>query len=638
MLVRATPRSSRLARSVVSALGLLLVVVSALVSADSSRRHDQEEHDQLAQLRAHDRAEAVARVTAAGEADAAALVRALADGYAPGPIRLIDVRTGTTLAIADAEAPTSPPLSPALRTAALARPDVAVAVAGQRAVSSRVVVPASDEDWAVLVPIRIDALRLQDLLTRDSVAVVAIGLLLLLVVFLNAGNARRAAARAALIDPLTGVRSRLGIVAHIDEAFADRRAATTVCVIQIELDGLPDVHGTLGHVAAAELLRRVARRLVVEFPSVEVARLDGGSFALACTDLADPAEALAFAEMVRESLHEPFELDGLQLGVDADLGVVLGPDHGLDGALLLRRADLAAQRARAAHDPVVLFERSFDSPTPERLALVAELRRAIDNDELLLNYQPIVHMLSGEVVAFEALVRWRHPTRGVIPPVEFVPLAERTALVHPLTAWVLDEAMRQSNAWCEAGTFVPIAINVSARCLDDESFADAVEETMTRWNVPSHLLEIELTESAVMDDPARARRVLGQLHRLGVNIAIDDFGTGYSSLAYLQSLPVDMLKIDATFVQQLGHRPGEGTIVRSIVALARTLGLQVIAEGVDDDKALRFLVETGCDLGQGYRWAQPMDGEAALAMVRACSLSSEPSAGSESVDERGDQG
>ena len=608
---------------VVSALGLLLVVAGALVSADSARRNDQQQHDQLAQLRAHDRAEAVARLVLDGDADAAALERALRDGYSPGPIRLIDVRSGETLAVADAEHPTTPTLIPALRNAAVRRPDRPVTVNGQRAVTSRVVVPEVDEDWAVLVPITVDRLRVQDLLTRDSVAVVAIGLLLLLVVFLNARNARRARERAALVDPLTGVSSRLGIVRYIDEVLAARAEGTTVTVIQVDLDGLPDVHGTLGHVAASELLRRVARRIVVEFPSVHVARLEGGTFALACRDLVDPAEALAFAELVRESLHEPFELDGLSLGVDADLGVVTGPEHGLDAALLLRRADLAAQRARAAHEPIVLFERGFDNPTPERLALVADLRRAIENDELFLNYQPIIHMLSGEVVAFEALVRWRHPTRGILLPGEFVPLAERTALVHPLTAWVLDTAMRQVNEWCEADTFVPVAINVSARCLSDEGFAFTVEDVMDRWGVPSHLLEIELTESAVMDDASQAKRVLGQLHRLGVNIAIDDFGTGYSSLAYLQSLPVDTLKIDASFVQQLGHRPGEGTIVKSIVALARTLGLQVIAEGVDDDHAMRFLLDIGCDLGQGYHWSQPVDGDDALALVRSRLLTAE---------------
>jgi diguanylate cyclase (GGDEF)-like protein len=634
VIARATPRSSTVARAGVAVAGLVLVVGGALVSADSARGHDQLDHDHVAQLRARDRAEAVARAAQAQrleKLDQAVLAHALEDGYVPGPIRLVDTRTGRLVATTATGSRASVNASnagdvelSATAVAAVTRPGVVVdGTRAERFVASRVVQPGSQVDWAVVVPVEVEPLRVQDLLSRDSVAVVAIGLLLLLVVFLNARNARRTAERDALVDALTGASSREGVARFVDEALARRNDHSTVTVLHAELDGLAELHGALGHAAASELLRQVAQRLVAWLPSAHVGRLDGATFALACEELRDHAEAVAFAEMVHDLLHEPIEVDGLQLGVEAHVGVVVGPEHGLDASVLLRRADLAAQRARAAHEPVVLFERPFDNPTPERLALVADLRRAVDDDQLFLNYQPIVHMLSGEVVGFEALVRWHHPTRGVLLPGEFVPLAEPTALVHPLTARVLDEAMRQCSAWCEAGSYIPIAVNVSARCLSDDGFAMVVEDAMNRWNVPPHLLEIELTESAVMDDPTRARRVLAQLHRLGVNIAIDDFGTGHSSLAYLQSLPVDTLKIDASFVQQLGHRPGEGTIVRSIVGLARTLGLQVVAEGVDDDHALRFLVEVGCDLGQGYRWAQPMDGHAALALARACALSSD---------------
>jgi EAL domain-containing protein (putative c-di-GMP-specific phosphodiesterase class I) len=317
------------------------------------------------------------------------------------------------------------------------------------------------------------------------------------------------------------------------------------------------------------------------------------------------------------------EVRGLPLGVQARVGVALGPDHGVDADALLRRVDLATQRAWRGPVPVVLFDAADERPTPDRLALVADLRRAIDRGALELEYQPVMHLASGRVAGVEALLRWRHPDRGVLDTAEVVALAERSALIGPLTAWVLDEALRQCSAWCDAGSFLSVSVNVSAHCLADEGFADDVECAMLRHGVPAHLLEVELTESAVPGDADQARRVLGRLHRLGVNIAIDGFGTGHASLAYLQTLPVDTLKIDATFVDGVGHRPGDGTIVRAIVALGRSLGLQVVAAGVADDKAERFLLDVGCELGQGFRWARPMGPGDALAWARACDASAE---------------
>lgn len=462
-----------------------------------------------------------------------------------------------------------------------------------------------------------DPLHVHARLADGRVGAVAAGAALLGGSAVSAVTTRRRAVRALLVDPLTGVGTRTAAV----RACGRRPGATTV--VRADIGGLDEVLATLGAGAVDAVLRQLAARLVDLAPTATVARLDGSSFAVVRTDPGGVEAAASFGAMVRDALHRPVELRGLPLGVQACVGVAVGPEPGGTGDDLLRRADLAVQRARRCHDGVALFDPAHERPTPDRLALVADLRRALDEGSLSLEYQPVVHLATRRVAAVEALLRWQHPTRGLLDAAEVVALAEQSALIGPLTRWVVDEALRQCAAWCELGTYLSVSVNVSARCLDDESFADDVESAMVRHDVPAHLLEVELTESAVPDDAARARRVLARLHRLGVTIAVDGFGTGHASLAYLQHLPVDTLKIDASFVAELGHRPGDGTIVRAIVALGRSLGLQVVAGGVADEKAERFLLDVGCELGQGFRWAPPMRAGDALAWARAADAAAE---------------
>lgn len=466
-----------------------------------------------------------------------------------------------------------------------------------------------------------DPLGVHARLLEGRTGAVATGALLMVGAGASERGARRRAARALLVDPLTGLGTRAAVVAAL--ASAARPGAPAPTVARADIEGLDEVHVTLGPGAVDEVLRQLAVRLVDLAPTATVARLDGSSFALVRTDLVGAGEAATFGAMVRDALHRPVEVRGLPLGVQAAVGVAAGPEHGGTADDLLRRADLAAQRARRRHDGVAVFDPAEERATPDRLALVADLRRALDGGALALEYQPVVHLATGRVAAVEALLRWHHPTRGTLDAAEVVALAERSALIGPLTRWVVDEALRQCGEWCELGTYLSVSVNVSAHCLDDESFADDVESAMVRHDVPAHLLEIELTESAVPGDTARARRVLTRLHRLGVAIAVDGFGTGHASLAYLQTLPVDALKIDASFVADLGHRPGDGTIVRAIVALGRALGLQVVAAGVADTAAERFLLDVGCELGQGYRWTPPLRAGDALAWARAADAAAE---------------
>ncbi len=313
-----------------------------------------------------------------------------------------------------------------------------------------------------------------------------------------------------------------------------------------------------------------------------VARLGGDEFAVLLPRIAAAEGATAVAEKLRATFDEPFLLEGLTLDVEASIGVALYPDHGSDPDELLQRADIAMYVAKETHAGFVLFDPRLDQHSPRRLALLGELRRAIDHQQLVVHYQPKVDAQSGRVLGVEALVRWQHPEHGLVPPDEFIPLAERTGLIGPLTHYVLDAALRQCRAWQHAGHELSVAVNVSARRLLDLEFPDEVATLLARWEVPARLLVVEITESTIMADPTRALEILSRLHDMGVQLAIDDFGTGYSSMAYLKNLPVHELKIDRSFVTHMTSNTSDAVIVRSTVDLGRNLGLRVVAEGVED--------------------------------------------------------
>ncbi len=287
-------------------------------------------------------------------------------------------------------------------------------------------------------------------------------------------------------------------------------------------------------------------------------------------------------------------------------GRELYPTHAKDGLTLLRRADMAMYVAKQAHEGYALFEEAFEQHTPRRLGLIADLRRAITTDELTLYYQPKVNLGTGSVSCVEALVRWQHPAQGLIPPDEFIPLAEQTGLIKALTRWVLEEAVGQCGTWLRAGRELGVAVNLSAWDLRDVKLPERVAALLECHAVPARLLSIELTESSVMTDMRRSLDILAQLFALGVSISIDDFGTGYSSLAYLKRLPVNELKIDRSFVQQLSTSVADATIVRTMVELAHSFGLRVVAEGIEDRTVLDMLTAFHCDLAQGYYFSRPL--------------------------------
>ena len=303
---------------------------------------------------------------------------------------------------------------------------------------------------------------------------------------------------------------------------------------------------------------------------------------------------------------EPFRLDGVLMDVDVSIGIALYPENGDDVEVLMRRADVAMYVAKGEGTGIELYDVARDPNSPARLGTVTALREALDHGGLELHYQPKVQLSDGSVVGLEALVRWRHPERGLVPPDEFVPLAERTGLVHKLTAWVLRAALEQVALWWQQGIEVPVAVNVSMRDLQDTDLAGLVVAELDAHGLPPEALVLEVTESVLVQDPGRAVGMLRELAELGVSSSLDDFGTGYSSLSYLRRLPIDTMKLDRSYVNGLGCDDQETSIVRSLVQLAESLDLDVVAEGVETDVQLEHLRRLGCRSVQGFLLARPM--------------------------------
>ena len=412
----------------------------------------------------------------------------------------------------------------------------------------------------------------------------------------------------ALSDALTGLPNRTLLHDRTGQAIrqADRELSPTALLL-IDLDRFKEVNDTLGHHYGDQLLLQVGQRLQAALRQVDtVARLGGDEFAVLLPRIASAEGAVAVARKLQAALEEPFPLDGLTVDVEASIGVALYPEHGNDPEELLQRADIAMYTAKETHAGFVLFDPKQNQHSPKRLALLGELRRALEQRQLLLHYQPKVDAHSGRVLGVEALVRWQHPDHGLVPPGEFIPLAERTGLITPLTHYVLDEALRQCRQWHDAGHELTVAVNVSARRLLDLQFPDEVADLLARHQVPTRLLVVELTESTIMADPVHALEVLSRLNAMGVQLSIDDFGTGYSSMAYLKSLPVHELKVDRSFVSQMISNSNDAVIVHSTVDLGRNLGLRVVAEGVEDPQTLQQQDLLGCHAVQGYHISRPV--------------------------------
>jgi diguanylate cyclase (GGDEF)-like protein len=412
--------------------------------------------------------------------------------------------------------------------------------------------------------------------------------------------------KLALYDALTGLANRRLFHDRLEQAFlAAQRSGAGFALMLLDLDRFKEINDTLGHQTGDAVLEHLSTRLRgVARATDTVARLGGDEFALLLLGATDSASALFVAERIRRALDDPFLIDGMTLQLETSIGIAIFPRHGEDAEQLLKRADIALYASKESHAPVV-YAAEHDQHSVDGLGLVAQIRSAINNGELLVHYQPEVDLATGETRRVEALVRWQHPERGLLQPDSFIPLARQSALIRPITRFVLDAALGQCRAWQDAGIAVGVAINLAGRDLADSRLEEEVSEALRRWKIEPHLLELEIPESAIMSEREPVHKMLARLSERGVRVAVDDFGSGYASLSHLKQLPVDVLKVDKSFVQNIGTDEEDDAIVRSTIDLAHSLGVTVVAEGVESEEVLQRLRTLGCDLAQGFCLARP---------------------------------
>ncbi len=415
----------------------------------------------------------------------------------------------------------------------------------------------------------------------------------------------------ALHDALTGMPNRVGFNQLVDEAIAARRAGEKVCVLLMDLDRFKQVNDTLGHDHGDRLLVEVGKRLAAApVLGATVARLGGDEFAVLLPVCRDTEDAVAHASVLEHVLRRGFRLGDMQVDAPAAIGIAVCPDHGEDASALLQRADVAMYISKDSGQ-IETYSPERDRNSRQRLELFAELRTAIASGQLEVWYQPQADAQTRTVTAVEALVRWRHPVRGIVPPDAFIPVAEQSGLIGALTNYVLTEVARQWRSWTRSGLAVEIGVNVSMRNLQERDFADRVRRILTDMGMPPSALIVEITESSIMADQRRALECVHALADAGIGISVDDFGTGYSSLSHLRDLPVREMKIDKSFVMNMDTEPGDATIVRAVIDLGRRLDLIVVAEGVETATAWEQLAAWGCNRIQGYHLAKPMPSDVA---------------------------
>lgn len=421
-------------------------------------------------------------------------------------------------------------------------------------------------------------------------------------------------------DPLTDLPNRLLLTDRAGQAVASAQAHKRGCaLLMIDLDHFKLINDSLGHSVGDQLLKAVAERLKALFgPGITLARLSGDEFAVLAENCPQPGHAAALAQRVIEGLKEPFQIDGHSLFISASVGISLFPSDALSAEQLLRNADSALFKAKSAgRDGYALYTEELTAHAQQRVEIAFELRRALEQQELRVYYQPVHDLKTSRLIGVEALVRWEHPQRGLVSPAEFIPIAERTGLIAEIDAWVMRQACRQMCQWQAAGTVLSfVAVNVSSRLFARRELYQQVAQVLHDTGLDPAYLELEVTESAVMEDPEVALEQMHRLRELGVRLAIDDFGTGYSSLLRLKRLPVQKLKIDQGFVAGLPGDEDDAAIARVIIALAQSMGMQVHAEGIEQVEQAAFLLEHECDLGQGYWFGRPMP-TAALDWTRA---------------------
>jgi diguanylate cyclase (GGDEF)-like protein len=423
--------------------------------------------------------------------------------------------------------------------------------------------------------------------------------------------------KLAYEDPLTDLANRSRFSIELEKAIGQAsHGKLRLSILMMDLDRFKYVNDTLGHGVGDHVLREVSVRLQHTVRGAEcIARLGGDEFAILVKH-SGPADFTATARAIIAALEDPILFEGQPLDVGTSIGIAHYPEHGGDAQTLVRNADIAMYAAKRNKTGFATYDPHYDTSQQEHLSLLGELRRAVERNELRLYYQPKVSMHSSHVSAVEALIRWEHPTRGLVPPAMFIPFAEHTGYIKLLTRWIIREAVRQCGEWLRDGLTLQVSVNISARDLMNRDLPEHVAELLAEYEVTPGLLCLEITESGFMEDPAHAQKVLDRLAELGVKLSIDDYGTGYSSLSYIMKLPVQELKIDQSFISRMAADAEISTIVRSTIDLGHNLGLQVVAEGVEDAAAWNMLRALGCDDAQGFFMSRPLDARALAQWIR----------------------
>ena len=438
-------------------------------------------------------------------------------------------------------------------------------------------------------------------------------------------------ARLARYDQLTGLPNRTLFIESVEHAVnADKRGAGAIAVLLIDLDRFTEINNTLGSVNGDLVLREIAQRLRTTLgDGVVIARLAGDGFAVLLCDAQGVPDALGAAAAIQRSLEPSIALDEIEVAVEASIGVAVIGEHAKTPAELLQRADAALAHARSRRSSVEVYAPECDHFDAERLRLLSQVRGALSRDELILYYQPQIELHTGKVTGVEALVRWHHPAHGLLTPAKFIPLIEQTALIGPLTLQLIDQALGQLVAWRELGITLQMSVNLSARNLLDPALPQQIAKLLHRHEVAPEKLVVEVTESAAMIDPQRSASVLAALRATGIGISVDDFGTGNASIEYLAMLPANELKIDRSFITGMLEDARSEAIVRSIIDLARNLGLTVVAEGIETEAVQEALTALGCQTGQGYFISRPQPADALTATLRTGSATTPPPTGHE---------
>jgi diguanylate cyclase len=413
--------------------------------------------------------------------------------------------------------------------------------------------------------------------------------------------------REARTDDLTGLPNRRLFFERLEVCFEPSRTPRPLAVLMIDLDRFKEINDSLGHHVGDDVLRQIGPRLIAAVGSAgTVARLGGDEFGLLLSPLVDSSAAIDMAERVREALRQPFQLEGMSLRVDASIGIAMAPEHGATPESVLQKADVAMFAAKRAHARWQIYSSAHDQNARDRLDLMEDLRDALRRHEIVLHYQPILNLATGQVTAAEALARWQHPSRGLLPPAMFLELVADSGLMEPFTIVVLDQALIQQAKWSELGYDLGVSVNISAISLRDEDLPDKIATLIGSHGVDPGRVTLEITEDCFIAEPEQALLVLERLRALGVQLSIDDFGTGFSSLTYIRRLPVSELKLDRTFLSGAPRDQRAVAVIRSTVDLAHSLGLRIVAEGIEHLDALALVDDLGCDAAQGYLMGRPV--------------------------------